>query len=987
MKPITMAICVCVLFAKTANAQFGNMFGPSRSWGFTDNANRLGVGNFPTGHPFNPNLPATLTVDGRTVRLLPPLMGTPANQTGRVFETYSPANELTTWRMHRGNTEVGRIFNNANDIHFRFQATQANSSIMLHNSVGIGAFANNAVLPAVLSVDATLLTNPSNTAFQTNGVDLQPTFWRMFRGNSEKVRMYNLSTDNDFNILLPQNQSSFIFRTPSPSPFTPVPEAQRMVITQRRLGVAVLPGQFDDVARVTISESGTAPITQPASLLHLGFNAEGNYGGGWRSWMDVGTFTGTTTDNMYVGMKSESNNINGPLNWADAQSAVISWGNNPLIGPRTDRLRFIFTAATTSTDLLASGQEGLEIARMVTDGNIPKMGIGDFPISAATQGQDPDNVLEIRSNVPTNTLAATNPTDVITRSGLRFTNLTSTMPIDITSNSSGTVLSVNEKGDLILVEDRGDSGAPNCNNLLATDAGYGLNGHNFYFTGLDPNADKVSIGVGCLFPLAAKLQVRNVVAPGNALSRVAGFFTNAGSEPNTFFVHGVRGVSRVTGFRVINVGGEFEGGLTSPYNTTSPRIAYGVVGRAVNADRNEGGRFFAIGGVTNIGVFASVATVSGGQPLDVAGWFNGDIVHTGSITPFSDRDLKENFSRITNSLTTLSRIRNYQFNFKTIPYLALPDGLQYGVVAQEIENILPELVSDVTVPEELDTMGNVINPAQTYKAVNYMGLIPITMQAVQDLNLIVSNATLSDQQLKQNIQPLQNSLSLINQLEGVSYNWNQQADTTLSLPLGTEIGLIAQDVESVIPEVIFTDDKGYKHIEYQKLIPHLIEANKQLRDSLLQIAALSQQVAAAQNSQIAALSQQVATLQNCMNNLPIGMNCNGANASVVIPSTQMEKEPQKIVLESSNMAILYQNQPNPFENNTIIRYYVPEQTREAKIVFHDEFGREINNVVLASKGYAQIEISSENLVSGVYTYSLVVDGKFSTLKRCLKSSS
>jgi hypothetical protein len=89
------------------------------------------------------------------------------------------------------------------------------------------------------------------------------------------------------------------------------------------------------------------------------------------------------------------------------------------------------------------------------------------------------------------------------------------------------------------------------------------------------------------------------------------------------------------------------------------------------------------------------------------------------------------------------------------------------------------------------------------------------------------NAT-SDIRLKTNIQSLSGSLDVVNQLNGVSFTW--KSDTT-NKPV---LGLIAQDVEKVLPEIVNTADidneDGYKQksIHYDGLFPHLIESIKTL---------------------------------------------------------------------------------------------------------------------------------------------------------------
>jgi len=94
--------------------------------------------------------------------------------------------------------------------------------------------------------------------------------------------------------------------------------------------------------------------------------------------------------------------------------------------------------------------------------------------------------------------------------------------------------------------------------------------------------------------------------------------------------------------------------------------------------------------------------------------------------------------------------------------------------------------------------------------------------------------TSSDIRFKKKITPLENSLEKIKKLQGVKYEWNEFVNSRrdgykLNVPI---IGLIAQDVEKVIPEIIdlwkLSDDcQDARSIEYPRLIPFLIEAIKE----------------------------------------------------------------------------------------------------------------------------------------------------------------
>lgn len=102
-----------------------------------------------------------------------------------------------------------------------------------------------------------------------------------------------------------------------------------------------------------------------------------------------------------------------------------------------------------------------------------------------------------------------------------------------------------------------------------------------------------------------------------------------------------------------------------------------------------------------------------------------------------------------------------------------------------------------------------------------------------------SIAACSDLRYKTNISPIRNSLDKIMLLQGVTYNWRQSAFTELNFSDSRQIGFIAQDLEKVFPEMVFTDDRGYKSIDYSRLTPVLVETikeqQKQINDILAKL--------------------------------------------------------------------------------------------------------------------------------------------------------
>ena len=90
-------------------------------------------------------------------------------------------------------------------------------------------------------------------------------------------------------------------------------------------------------------------------------------------------------------------------------------------------------------------------------------------------------------------------------------------------------------------------------------------------------------------------------------------------------------------------------------------------------------------------------------------------------------------------------------------------------------------------------------------------------------DIIAFNA--SDINLKKDISPIQNALDMINRLSGNTFTWNSKSNYK-----GTDdIGILAQEVEELgLPGITQTRDNGVKAVRYDRLIPVLIEAVKEL---------------------------------------------------------------------------------------------------------------------------------------------------------------
>jgi autotransporter adhesin len=91
----------------------------------------------------------------------------------------------------------------------------------------------------------------------------------------------------------------------------------------------------------------------------------------------------------------------------------------------------------------------------------------------------------------------------------------------------------------------------------------------------------------------------------------------------------------------------------------------------------------------------------------------------------------------------------------------------------------------------------------------------------------------SDKNLKENIVNINNSLDKVSKLNGVYYNWTKEAlEKNKHLEDVKEVGVIAQDVEEVLPEIVATRENGTKAVKYERLCALLIESVKELKKEI-----------------------------------------------------------------------------------------------------------------------------------------------------------
>lgn len=236
----------------------------------------------------------------------------------------------------------------------------------------------------------------------------------------------------------------------------------------------------------------------------------------------------------------------------------------------------------------------------------------------------------------------------------------------------------------------------------------------------------------------------------------------------------------------------------------------------------------------------------------------------------------------------------------------------------------------------------------------------------------------SDSICKENVTPLPPStLNKIRSLNGVSFNYIENNpevnDSAASLvktfrantPLSAiqqqieseknrkRIGLIAQDVEKIYPEVVRTQIDGTKGILYSDLVAVLIEG---MKEQSVQMEAMQQQ--------IETLQEQVETLQN--------------GKEIRAPKQDPSKNNSKMFQD----AVLYQNTPNPFNQETQISYRLPANATTASICIYNLNGQQLKKHPLSvGTQNGSLTISASEYMPGMYIYALVINNQVMDSKR------
>ena len=296
---------------------------------------------------------------------------------------------------------------------------------------------------------------------------------------------------------------------------------------------------------------------------------------------------------------------------------------------------------------------------------------------------------------------------------------------------------------------------------------------------------------------------------------------NSGGDLNPFSVSGskvqINADLTVTGTALIQ--GSFGSGdyIACKFKNTNTANAYGA-GISLNSSSDYHHRILMTGGTTTNANTANAFDLSASYQLGEDGQYSKQIMKlngAGLIIP------NQTANGVTASANYASGM-NIIFNENNGSRTAVSGRLHVNEYMRTFFLDVPEAPrTDGDYPN----ISFAIRKFVTASPTNYESKILWVKSSTNSLHVkgdIVASES-SDIRLKDNIKPIEDALGKIDKIGGYEFDWNDKQE----LYEGHDVGVIAQEIEAVLPEVVETREDGYKAVDYKKIVPLLIQAIKE----------------------------------------------------------------------------------------------------------------------------------------------------------------
>ena len=190
-------------------------------------------------------------------------------------------------------------------------------------------------------------------------------------------------------------------------------------------------------------------------------------------------------------------------------------------------------------------------------------------------------------------------------------------------------------------------------------------------------------------------------------------------------------------------------------------------------------------------------TISGSGKIDINGLVSGSLLHMGGTGT----------SKFTSHLQAH----------------CLGVGVAPTTTTGEINAISGSFTGPVSA-SAINTLGVSVSGNITAVSGSFTGPISASViNASGDITAFFS----SDERLKDNITPIGSAIDKLNTIGGYEFDWNNSSEHS-----GHDVGVIAQEIEKVLPEVVVTRGNGYKAVRYEKIVALLIQAIKEQQSQI-----------------------------------------------------------------------------------------------------------------------------------------------------------
>ena len=402
-----------------------------------------------------------------------------------------------------------------------------------------------------------------------------------------------------------------------------------------------------------------------------------------------------------VGLHYYNGNTWVPLNAPNANLAGWSTTGNTAINPATE---YFGTTDNTSVSFRTNGQQ-----RMWLDAN------GKFGVGTVT----PQSLLDVYGTDPTTANAAFRA--VTSGDNNRAADIMNLSATTVQPALLAYVIGANNNAGMFY--------QANANSTKAALAGFtnGTGGAGYFST------------------------VNNAI---NAKAILTAEYTGASESKPCTAIMGLANVK--TGW---GVGGHFEGGYYGIHAKGQIAGKFDGVGEGieVNLQTTNGGSYqygidVNVTNTANVNVMGISSFVQGGTAQNVIGIYSepqggaqgasvyafygsGHIGVTGSYLTVSDAKLKQNIKPLHGIMDKIMLLKPSTYEYRTEEYkrMNLPKGNQFGLLAQDLQAVFPELVTKQIKPDNKNDKAEGGSAPSEYLGVNYPGLVPILISGLQDL--------------------------------------------------------------------------------------------------------------------------------------------------------------------------------------------------------------------------------------------------------------